>query len=112
MLPKKIKAKDGKLSIVFPDCEPIEIGLKYLRDECPCASCKGETILWKTYRPQQLTVFHPEMYKIASIKMVGDYAIQIDWKDGHNTGLYSWEYLEKLSADQDSGIEQKYDPLL
>jgi DUF971 family protein len=113
MKPKQIKIVDkDKLSLLWNDGNNSIISLKYLRDECPCAGCKGETILFKTYRPPKPTVFSPEMYKITSINEVGDYAIQIGWKDGHNTGIYSWDYI-KILQDGDSGnTKQKYDTLL
>jgi DUF971 family protein len=52
------------------------------------------------------------MYKIKSIDIVGDYAIQIGWKDGHNTGIYSWEYLKILEDGESSSDKQRYDTLI
>ena len=98
---KQIKIEDKtKLFIKWDDESESRIDLKYLRDECPCANCKGETILLKTYKPSKLSIVNPEMYKINDIQPVGGYAIQITWKDRHNTGIYSWEYLKKLDKDQ------------
>jgi len=107
----KIIEKD-KLSITWNDDTLSSISLKYLRDECPCAGCKGETILFKTFRPPKPVSVSPEMYKIKSIDTVGDYAIQIIWKDGHNTGIYSWEYLKILEAGENNNTHQKYDTLI
>jgi DUF971 family protein len=52
------------------------------------------------------------MYKIKNIETVGDYAIQITWDDGHNTGIYSWEYLSELEKGEKENKDQKYKPLL
>lgn len=113
MKPKQIKIQDkDKLSIIWTDNSNTVLSLKYLRDECPCAGCKGETILFKTYRPPSPTVFSPEMYKIKNIELVGDYAIQITWKDGHNTGIYSWDYIKTLESGAGENKEQKYDTLI
>lgn len=113
MIPKQIKIENkDKLFIKWEDDSETRIGLKYLRDECPCASCKGETILLKTYRPPKLTVLSPEMYKIKNIEVVGEYAIQLTWKDGHNTGIYSWDYLKELAKDEGDKKTQNYDPLI
>jgi DUF971 family protein len=113
MKPKQIKIVDkNKLFLRWDDKSENTITLKYLRDECPCAGCKGETILFKTYRPPKPTMFSPEMYKIKNIEIVGDYAIQINWKDGHNTGIYSWEYLKTLIAGEKNSNQQKYDTLI
>lgn len=101
-----------KLKLKWDDDSETILTLKYMRDECPCAGCKGETILLKTYRPPKPTVFSPEMYKIKNIEVVGDYAIQITWKDGHNTGIYSWDYIKELEKGEGDNKKQDYEPLL
>lgn len=113
MIPKQIKIENkNSIKIIFQNERVINISLKYLRDECPCAACKGETILLRTYKPAKPPVAHPEMYNIKNITTVGGYAIQIEWKDGHNTGIYSWDYLLQLANDQDENKTQNYDKLL
>lgn len=113
MKPKQIKIVDkDKLSILWKDETITVLPLKYLRDECPCANCKGETILFKTYRPPRPAMLSPEMYKIKSIQEVGDYAILITWKDGHDTGIYSWEYIKILESGESDNIRQQYDNLV
>ena len=113
MAPKKIEIENKeKLKITWSDENTDMISLQYLRDECPCANCKGETILFKTIRPVKRTEKTPEMYKIKNIEIVGSYAIQITWQDGHDTGIYSWEYLRTLSKDDGSGKKHDYKPLI
>jgi DUF971 family protein len=113
MKPKQIKIEDkNKLLLTWNDNKISTISLKYLRDQCPCAGCKGETILFKTFRPPKPTILSPEIYKIKNIEIVGDYAIQISWKDGHNTGIYSWDYLKTLEEGESNNENQKYDTLI
>lgn len=113
MIPKTIRLKDkSSLEIIWEDESISSIGLKYLRDECPCATCKGETILLKTYRPPAAKMITPEMYLIKNIETVGEYAIQITWKDGHNTGIYTYDYLQELDKGQANEKKQDYDKLL
>ena len=113
MIPKSIKVNEKKfLKITWEDNSISKLTLKYLRDECPCATCKGETVLFRTYRPPAKKMITPEMYMIGNIETVGEYAIQITWKDGHNTGIYSWEYLQELDKGQQSEKKQDYDTLL
>jgi DUF971 family protein len=113
MKPKQIKILNkDKLQIIWVNNSSTQISLKYLREECPCANCKGETILFKTFRPPKLTMFSPEMYKVKNIEVVGDYAIQVTWKDGHNTGIYTWDYLKTLEAGESDNQSQKYDTLI
>ncbi len=112
MVPKQIKIKKGKLFIKWDDDSESLIDLKYLRNECPCANCKGETILLKTYRPAKPSAENPDMYSIKEIRTVGGYAVQIFWKDGHGTGIYTWDYLKKLDEEQSSGNAQNYSSLI
>ncbi len=113
MIPKQIKIfEKDKLLIKWDDNSTSVIKLKYLRDECPCAECKGETVLFKTYRPVKPVYTNSEMYKIKDIKTVGGYAVQITWKDGHDTGIYTWNYLRQLELDQNNDENHNYDNLI
>lgn len=113
MNPLQIKLPDKEtLYIKWADETESRISLKYLRDECPCAGCKGETILLKTYRPPVPQVNTPGRYEIKNIETVGDYAIQITWKDRHNTGIYTWDYIIDLDKGQDKNRNQNYEPLI
>lgn len=68
-----------------------------LRDECPCAECKGEQVLMHQILPV-VQPKRPGHYDLKSVVPVGSYAVQIVWGDGHGTGLYSWEYLRNLHS--------------
>ncbi len=112
MKPKRLKIENKVFQIVWDENKVWGIPIDYLRDECPCAGCKGETVLLHTYRPAPVTEKKPEMYIATGIVTVGEYAIQISWKDGHNTGLYSWEYLEQLYIDSENKKPQDYSKLV
>jgi DUF971 family protein len=97
MRPVQIKqTSPSELFVKWDDGHESLFTLQYLREECPCASCKGETVLLHTYSPVKLPVLTPGKYDLKSIQQVGNYAIQIFWGDGHQTGIYSWEYLRGL----------------
>jgi DUF971 family protein len=85
-----------ELRITWDDGHVSVLPIKLLRDECPCAGCKGEVLFGKVYKPAPLSVFQEGMYELVSLTAVGQYAIQAVWKDGHDTGIYSWEYLRAL----------------
>jgi DUF971 family protein len=99
MRPLQIKrdSSANKLCITWDDGHVSLLPLKLLRDECPCAGCKGEVLFGKIYKPAPLSVFQEGMYELSALKPVGQYAIQAVWKDGHDTGIYSWEYLRSLN---------------
>ena len=64
---------------------------RYLRDNCPCASCREG-------KPKRLfpVLGNPgELYPV-QIGVVGRYAISIQWSDQHDTGIYSYETLRGL----------------
>jgi DUF971 family protein len=96
MIAIKIKQlQTSELALDWDDNHKGAISLQTLRDQCPCAECRGETILLKTYSPVERPHL-PGRYNIVGIKPVGNYAIQIYWEDKHGTGIYTWEYLRNL----------------
>lgn len=96
--PKKIKKTENEsLQITWSDDEVTEITLTELRDNCPCVHCKGETVIFSSYIPIKSPFKAAGFYEIEKIEQVGNYAMQIIWKDKHNTGIYSWEYLREIS---------------
>lgn len=96
--PKKIKLNGTEsLMITWSDDRTDEYPLKFLRDESPDAGNKGETILWKHVPPPDQGPDKPGKYEVEKIELVGQYAMQIKWKDGYDYGIYSWDYLERLS---------------
>lgn len=65
-----------------------------LRWNCPCASCQGEM-----GRPGQLTYateLMPVQKQMVDLQLVGRYALQPRWADGHDTGIYTFEDLRRL----------------
>jgi DUF971 family protein len=94
MIPKSIKRNGAtELIIHWTERHFGKYPLEMLRNMCPCAGCKGETILLHRYEapPEQKNT--PGRYDLVSIQQVGSYAIQVQWGDGHGTGIYTWEYL-------------------
>jgi len=113
MIPKQIKILEKtKLQISWEDDSRTVINFHYLRDECPCAGCKGETILFKTYRPAKPAANNPNKYELKNIQAVGNYAVQLTWGDGHNTGIYTWDYLLELDKTQNEQGHHNYNDLI
>jgi len=63
-----------------------------LRGYCPCAGCQGHsgTIRYIEHTEAQLD--------LEDLEVVGNYALRLQWFDGHGTGLYSYRYLRALCA--------------
>lgn len=106
MRPTSIKQNaDKTITMTWDDGLSTPFTVEQLRDECPCAECKGEQILMHQILPV-VKPKRPGHYDITAIVPVGSYAIQISWGDGHATGLYSWDYLRHLyftKHDQQTG---------
>ncbi|MEK8088222.1 DUF971 domain-containing protein [Thermithiobacillus plumbiphilus] len=65
-----------------------------LRVDCPCADCKGHS-------PDQAKVITgKEGIGITNIEPVGNYAVKLDFEDGHNTGIFSWDYLRRIDPEE------------
>lgn len=100
----EIEWKDGHLSkYTFP----------LLRDACPCALCNEERE--KTGRrpgdPVKPTPGELPMFKAAakpvSAEPVGKYAIKFKWNDGHELGIYSWNWLREICPCEQCQRERK-----
>ena len=90
-------SKSKGIHIDWKDGHHSQYGLTYLRDKCPCATCTGA----QGTPPRQAEAASPfPMYKptlrMLGVEQVGNYAIRIDWNDGHNTGIYSYEYFRHI----------------
>jgi DUF971 family protein len=97
MTPEKIKLhKDsGDLHIQFPGHGAFTLGSEYLRVHSPSAEVKG-------HGPgQEVLQWGKKDVRIATIERSGNYAIRIYFDDGHDTGLYSWNYLLELCLHQE-----------
>ncbi len=91
-----ILSKPDELSLKWDDGGVTKISVRTLRDNCPCASCQGETVLLRTFKPTAQPEL-PGKYLIKGAQQVGYYALQVFWGDGHQTGIYTWDKLRSLS---------------
>jgi DUF971 family protein len=91
-------SKSKGIKIDWKDGHHSEYGLKYLREQCPCAQCAGTHGTPKYAEQQKANPF--QMYKpslkIQDVEQVGAYAIRLYWNDGHSTGIYSYEHLRLI----------------
>ena len=93
-------SKSKGIKIDWKDGHHSEYGLTYLRDRCPCASCTGvhgtPPRVPEAEQPlSPFQMFKPAL-KMLGVEPVGNYAIRINWSDGHNSGIYSWEHLRRI----------------
>ena len=96
-------SKSSGIKIDWKDGLHSEYSLELLRDECPCATCTGAhgTEPQKTNysKPDPFPMFKPKL-KMNSVEPVGRYALRIYWNDGHNAGIYSFDFLRELAGSR------------
>jgi DUF971 family protein len=100
--PKSVKVNlttGSGMDIEWRDGHQSNYSFAFLRDACPCALCEEER--GKAGRspgeapktaPGALPMFKPTA-KPTSAEGVGKYAIKFHWNDGHEMGIYSWQFL-------------------
>jgi ATP-binding protein involved in chromosome partitioning len=82
------------LAIRWGDGAESRLDVRALRLACACAECVEEWTGQPLLDPAQV----PEEVHPLRINAVGRYAIQIDWSDGHATGIYPFRRLRELSG--------------
>ncbi len=97
----RLKRETRMLEIDYDDGRTFALPAEYLRVESPSAEVQG-------HGPDTKTIVAGRCHVgIVAVEPVGSYAIRIRFDDLHDTGLYTWDYLYRLGAEQDR-IWQNY----
>jgi DUF971 family protein len=97
MQPTDIQPIGQELAIKWDDGTESYIPLATLRRSCPCAGCKGEMdILGNVYKNPDRPLA-ANAFELVRIGRVGGYALQPVWADGHDSGIYSFDYLRRVA---------------
>jgi DUF971 family protein len=102
----KIHVSSGAgVDITWADNHTSHYDFSYLREECPCATCnekrdqeeqhKHSGLKTPMLSSPALPMFKPKL-RAQSATQVGNYAVQINFNDGHNTGIFSYDYLRSV----------------
>lgn len=93
---QQVSVIGGELALSFDDGMELYHPLPMLRRACPCAACQGEPdALGRVVRPR---VEHGAgAFELRNFEVVGGYALRLHWADGHSSGIYSFDYLSRLS---------------
>ena len=87
----KLRQKDRLLEVHFSNGECVTIPCETLRVHSPSAEVQGHGGIGGT-KP-----VHKETVNISAIEPVGHYAVKLIFDDGHQSGLYTWDYLYQLA---------------
>lgn len=98
----KVHVKTGAgVDIAWADGHASHYDFAFLRENCPCATCNDERGKKESQRAMNLPaspllpMYKPKA-RAQSATQVGNYAIQINFTDGHSTGIFSYDYLRSV----------------
>ena len=96
--PSEIRLRKDRRSLVvrFEDGAEFDLPAEYLRVLSPSAEVQGHS------PEQRQTVGGKVDVTIAAVDPVGNYAVRLTFSDRHNSGIFSWPYLRKLSNERES----------
>lgn len=77
-----------------------------LRLACPCAGCVDEMTGERMLTPAMVS---EDVYPL-EIRYVGSYALRFHWSDGHDTGIYPFDYLRRLCACEECMSDEPDSP--
>lgn len=101
----RLRKKSRLLVVGFDDDRTFELPFEYLRVYSPSAEVRG-------HGPgQEVLQTGKEDVDIKALYPVGHYALRIEFDDGHDTGLYSWNYLYELGSEMESRWQDYLDRL-
>jgi len=84
------------LEVAFADGKRFKLSCEFLRVNSPSAEVRGHGAGQETLQTGKKDV------TIKTVEPVGNYAVKLAFSDGHDTGLYSWDYLHSLGVDHDA----------
>lgn len=92
--PQDIKARraEGTIAIRWTDDDLRVYSARDVRCACPCAACVDERTGQRTLDPDSI----PPDVSVTQMELVGHYAVQFVWSDGHQTGIYTWDQLRSF----------------
>ena len=95
--PRELRLKDGgRVLSVGYDEATFELSAEYLRVTSPSAEVQGHSAA------ERRTVGGKRRTIIVHVEPVGHYAVKLVFDDGHDSGLFTWDYLYRLGSDEAS----------
>ena len=90
----RLKRAEKRLEVDFDDGASFALSAEYLRVESPSAEVQG-------HGPgERRTIAGKRNVGISAIEPVGHYAVRLMFDDGHDTGIFSWDWLHTIGREQ------------
>ncbi len=90
-----LRQAERTLEILWSDDATTIYALEYLRGWCPCAHCQG-------HFSKEMRFHEVPGVELQNVDPVGSYAVRPRWSDGHDSGIYAFDYLRQI-ADEAPG---------
>jgi DUF971 family protein len=95
--PVEIQRNDqGTLRILWEGGHESRYAYTDLRQACPCATCREVRAQQQRNPFQVITTVTTHEVEPVHLSTVGNYALNIEWSDGHRTGIYPWDMLRAM----------------
>ena len=91
-IPERIDRHDREIVIAWSGDHVGHYPARELRLRCPCAMCRDEMTGARLLDPATVG----DDVRPLTVHLVGSYAMRIDWSDGHDTGIYTYEFLQSI----------------
>lgn len=91
----KVHRERRVMELTWSDGRVSLLPFRFVRGRCPCAGCVDENTGERTVDVNDV----PEDVEPTKVGFSGNYALRIAWSDDHDTGLYSWDWLEDLARE-------------
>jgi DUF971 family protein len=96
-----MQESDSALRVTWADGRVCLYEASRLRRVCPCAQCVNEFTGERVLKPESV----PDTLTINDVDIVGRYALNFRWSDGHDSGIYSFRYLRALCEEGEGSDE-------
>jgi len=92
----RLHQKSRVLEVIFDNGAEFRLPCEFLRVHSPSAEVQGHGV------GQETLQMGKEAVNITEIEPIGAYAVKLHFDDGHNTGLFSWEFLYRVGQNQEA----------
>src|SRR2546423_1152696 len=96
MRPKSVQTIGDLLVVIWEDGHESYYPLEALRRACPCAGCSGEPDLFGRMSGGAPQHYRHGSFELRSVSTIGNYALQPNWMDGHEYGIWTYERLRAV----------------
>ena len=90
----KLRKRSNTLELIYSDGSLLEFSSEFLRVPSPSPEVRGHG------KGQEVLQAGKRLVKLKTVAPVGNYALKLEFDDGHTTGIFSWDYLISLGNDK------------